>query len=102
MSGPSLDTVIHPPVRLQISGLLAAVEDLESAALRDRLSVSDSVLSKHLAALVEAAYVRLRKAAFGGRQRTSASLTPAGRRAFSAQVRALLALAPGAVDRAAE
>ncbi len=42
---PRFDAVIHPPPRLQICGLLAAVDTMEFATVRDRVAVSDSVLS---------------------------------------------------------
>jgi DNA-binding transcriptional ArsR family regulator len=95
MSVPRLafDPVIHPPARLQIMAVLAAVQDAEFAMLRETADVSDSVLSKHLSALSEAGYVRLRKAAMDGRQRTWASLTRPGRAAFRGHVAALQALA---------
>ena len=87
------DPVIHAPARLQIMAVLGGVQDAEFSLLRETVQVSDSVLSKHLAALAEAGYVRLRKAAQDGRQRTWASLTRDGRRAFAAHVKALQALA---------
>lgn len=87
------DPVIHAPARLQIMAVLASVQEAEFAMLRQTADVSDSVLSKHLAALSEAGYVRLRKAAMDGRQRTWASLTRSGRAAFRAHVAALTMLA---------
>lgn len=87
------DAVIHPPARLQIMAVLTEVQDAEFALLRTTTGVSDSVLSKHLGALVEAGYVTLRKAASEGRSRTWASATHAGRKAFAAHVAALTALA---------
>ncbi len=93
MKAAALDPVIHAPARLQVAALLAAVDDAEFATVRDAVGVSDSVLSKHLSALAEAGYVKLRKAALGGRQRTWISLTRAGRAALSAHVRALQAIA---------
>lgn len=84
-----LDIILHPPARLQIAALLARVEEAEFATLRDLVQVSDSVLSKHLSALKESGYVDLRKAAQDGRQRTWASLTRAGRKAFAAHLAAL-------------
>ena len=86
------DAVLHPPARLQIVAILANVDDAEFARLRDIVKVSDSVLSKHLAALSDAGHIALRKAAADGRQRTWASLTRSGRKAFSAHVAALEAL----------
>ncbi len=82
--------------------VLAGVSDAEFALLRQTTGVSDSVLSKHLSALQEPGYVKLRKAAQDGRQRTWASLTREGRRAFVAHVKALEALAKVADRMAAE
>lgn len=93
MSVPEFDPVIHPPARLQIMAVLTNVQEAEFATLRDLTQVSDSVLSKHLAALAEPGYVKLRKAAANGRQRTWASVTRAGRSAFEQHVAALQALA---------
>jgi DNA-binding MarR family transcriptional regulator len=83
---PHFDAVIHPPPRLQICGLLAAVDTMEFAAVRDAVQVSDSVLSKHVKQLEEAGYVQVRKATIASRQRTSLTLTKAGRTAFEAHV----------------
>ena len=87
-----IDLLLHAPARLQIAALLAKVTEMEFAKLRELLKVSDSVLSKHLAALSDAGYVALRKAAEGGRQRTWASLTRAGTRALDRHVAALRAI----------
>lgn len=84
--------VLHPPARLRIAALLAKVSEMEFAKLRELVEVSDSVLSKHLAALAEAGYVKLRKAAEAGRQRTWASLSGTGRAALSRHVAALRAV----------
>ena len=100
MTTDSFDPVIHPPVRLQIMAMLVEVQDVEFAMLRDRTRVSDSVLSKHLSALVEAGHVRLRKELSQGRMRTWASATRRGRGAFAGHVAALKRLA-GLVDRMA-
>ena len=92
----ALDMVLHAPARLQIAAVLGRVTDMEFAVLRDVVGVSDSVLSKHLAALADAGYVALRKAAQDGRQRTWASLSASGRKAFVAHLAALQDLAAGA------
>lgn len=92
------DAVLHPPARLQIAAVLAKVSEAEFARLREITGVSDSVLSKHLAALGEAGHIALRKAASDGRQRTWASLTGAGRKAFKAHVAALEALIASASE----
>jgi len=90
---PRFDAVIHAPGRLQICGILSAADEAEFAMIRGTLEVSDSVLSKHLKQLEEAGYIAVRKAAAEGRQRTWASLTPAGRKAFAAHVAELQRLA---------
>lgn len=90
---PRFDPVIHAPGRLQICGVLSATEEAEFAMIRDAIAVSDSVLSKHLKQLEDAGYVRLRKQAHAGRQRTWIALTPAGKAAFAAHVAELTRLA---------
>ena len=92
MTAAGLDPVIHAPARLQLSALLAGVDEMEFATARETLDVSDSVLSKHLAQMQEAGYVRLRKAALAGRQRTWLSLTAAGRAALDRHLRGLEAI----------
>lgn len=87
------DGVLHPPARLQIAAVLAQAQEAEFALLKEITASSDSVMSKHLAAMSEAGYVSLRKAASDGRQRTWARLTSTGRAAFRRHVRALEALA---------
>jgi DNA-binding MarR family transcriptional regulator len=87
------DPVLHAPARLQIAAVLAQAQDAEFSFLKDVTGASDSVMSKHLTALAEAGYVSVRKAASGGRQRTWASLTSAGRDAFRRHVKALEQLA---------
>jgi DNA-binding MarR family transcriptional regulator len=83
---PRFDAVIHPPPRLQICGLLAAVDTMDFAAVREEVGVSDSVLSKHVRQLEEAGYVTVRKATRASRLRTSLALTDDGRAAFDAHV----------------
>lgn len=95
MSG-AIDTVLHAPARLQIAAVLARVDEVEFATLRDITQVSDSVLSKHLSALGEAGYLTIRKAAQDGRQRTWAAFTPQGAKAFKAHMAALQALVESA------
>jgi len=80
------DPVIHAIGRLQICAILSGVDQAEFSLLRERLGVSDSVLSKHLKLLEEAGYVALTKAAQEGRQRTWGSLTKQGKTAFRAHV----------------
>jgi len=92
VSKPELDPVIHAPARLQLAAMLASVDEMEFATARETLDVSDSVLSKHLSQMQEAGYVRLRKAALDGRQRTWLALTAKGRAALDRHLRGLEAI----------
>ncbi|GAA3028007.1 MULTISPECIES: transcriptional regulator [Streptosporangium] len=84
-----LDPVIHAPARLRIVSLLAAAEEAEFGFVRDQVGLSDSVLSKHAAALEAAGYVDIRKGYVGKRPRTWLRLSAPGRRAYRAHVSAL-------------
>lgn len=90
---PVFDPVIHAPGRLQICAILSGLDDAEFALIRDRIGVSDSVLSKHLKQLEEAGYIALTKTPFDGRQRTWVGLTAKGKTAFAAHVAELNRLA---------
>ena len=94
-TAPRFDAVVHAPPRLQVCGLLAAVDTMEFAAVRDAVGVSDSVLSKHVKQLEDAGYVRIGKATVASRVRTSLSLTRAGRAAFDAHVAELRRITGG-------
>ncbi|NVI88507.1 transcriptional regulator [Actinomadura sp. BRA 177] len=78
--------MIHTPARLQIVSLLATATEAEFAFVRDSLDMSDSVVSKHAAALEKAGYVEIRKGYVGKRPRTWFKLTRDGRRAFDEYV----------------
>jgi DNA-binding MarR family transcriptional regulator len=86
------DEVVHAPNRLQICAMLAALDSVEFATVRDSLGVADSVVSKHVRVLQDAGYVSVRKATVGSRVRTSLALTARGRRAYAGHVAALRAL----------
>lgn len=87
-----IDPVIHAPARLRLCSMLSVVDTAQFATMRERLEVSDSVLSKHVAALVDAGYVAVRKGSFDGRRTTWLSLTSRGRTSLAAHVAALRAV----------
>jgi DNA-binding MarR family transcriptional regulator len=89
VSTAGFDELIHAPTRLEIVSLLAAAQWADFKYIRDELGLSDSALSKQLSTLESAGYVDIRKSFVGKRPRTSASLSPAGRRAFEQHVAAL-------------
>lgn len=102
MSAAGFDPLLQAPARLQVMAVLAQVDSADFARLRAVTATSDSVMSKHLSALAEAGYVALSKAASEGRQRTWASLTRAGRKAFVGHVATLKRIVDGEVLLAAE
>lgn len=91
----ALEPLLQAPARLQIMAVLSQAQDAEFARLREITQVSDSVLSKHLAALAEADLIALRKAALDGRQRTWARITSKGRVRFAEHVAALMQILDG-------
>ena len=90
-----LDEVIHAPVRFSIVATLASVDEAEFGVVRDRVEISDSVLSKQAGALWTAGYVKIRKGYVGKYPRTWLSLTKLGRKAYAAHLEALRAIAGG-------
>lgn len=75
--------------------MLAAVDTIDFATVREALDVSESVLSKHVKTLEESGYVKVRKAASEGRQRTWLSLSKPGREALRSHLAALKAMMAG-------
>lgn len=92
---PELDPSMQAPARLKLMTMLTAVSEAEFSTLRDGLEVSDSVLSKHVAALAAVGYVRSRKGVHAGRRTTWISLSGRGRKALIAHVAALRELIAG-------
>ncbi|MEO7016209.1 MAG: transcriptional regulator [Leifsonia sp.] len=90
-----LDPNLLAPTRLKLMTMLTAVTEVEFAVLRDSLGVSDSVLSKHVATLVDAGYARSRKGTHDGRRTTWVALSPIGRKALRSHVAALREIIEG-------
>lgn len=98
----AFDELIHAPLRLQICAMLAPVQSLPFADIRDTLRVSDSVLSKHLAALADAGYVSVSRVRADSRSRRRVTLTGAGHKALRGHLAALRAIAATAEPVTAE
>ena len=75
--------------------VLVDVTDAEFATLRQLLDISDSQLSKHLALLSEAKFIKISKAKANGRQRTWVEVTKLGRETFERHIQALRQLSAG-------
>ena len=84
-----LDDLIHSPVRLSVMAALRHADAVHFGLLRDTVEVSDSLLSKHLAALEAARYIEATKGYVGRRPRTWYSLTLEGQAAFDEYIAAL-------------
>ncbi|QIS14779.1 transcriptional regulator [Nocardia arthritidis] len=96
MTVARFDELIHPSTRLSLVATLAAADWAEFAYLKDRLSLSDSALSKQLATLEEAGYVATERRLDGTRRKVRARLTDAGRAAFDGHIAALQEIVAGA------
>ena len=83
-----LDPVIHPTHRLRICAMLAAGTTLELSVIKDNLDLSPSALSKQVAALVDAGYVKQERSGTDTR-RVWLSLTRPGLKAYRGHVAAL-------------
>jgi DNA-binding MarR family transcriptional regulator len=101
VSGAAFDELIHAPLRLQICAMLAPVQSLPFAGIRDSLKISDSVLSKHLSALAEAGYVKVSRVRTDSRSRRQVTLTKQGRTALRGHLAALQTIAAAAEPRIA-
>ncbi len=91
------DAHVVAPARLKLMTMLTAVSEAEFATVRDHLQVSDSVLSKHIAALEDVGYAKRRKGVHRGRRTTWVALTPRGREALRTHVCALREVIDGVV-----
>lgn len=87
-----IDEVIHGRVRLGIMAFLSGVESANFNELKARLQTTDGNLSVHLRKLEDAGFVAVTKRFDAKKPLTEASLTPAGRDAFTAYLDALSGL----------
>ncbi|MDB6020520.1 MAG: transcriptional regulator [Pedosphaera sp.] len=85
----NLDRVIHEKGRLGIMSLLAATPELSFTELRDTLGMTDGNVTTHIRTLQEAGYVSVAKSYENNRPHTTCTLTPLGRKAFSAYINLL-------------
>ena len=88
-----LDDVIHAPIRFSIVATLSGVDRADFSFVRDTVEISDSALSKQIAVLEQAGYVKVKKGYVGKRPRTWFSLTPTGRSAYGSHLAALTEIA---------
>jgi DNA-binding MarR family transcriptional regulator len=91
----ALESELAHPVRFSIVAALAAVENIAFGDLRDKLQVSDSVLSKQITELEKNGFVKVAKGLVGKRPRTTLSLTVDGLRRWQGHLQALRTIAGG-------
>ena len=84
-----LDRVIHEKGRLAIMSMLAASPELSFTEMRDAMGMTDGNLTTHIRTLQEAGYVSITKSFHNNRPLTTCSLTPAGKKAFTAYINLL-------------
>lgn len=92
MSLDALDLLLTAPKRLAALGMLANTSRVDFTLIRDHLELSDSDLSKQMAALSGANYVEVKKTGKGASRRTWYSITTSGRTALKNHIDALNAL----------
>ncbi|GGZ38068.1 MarR family transcriptional regulator [Streptomyces inusitatus] len=91
----ALEPLLNAPVRLSVAAALAPVDKAEFGFVRDLVEVTDSALSKQIAALEDGGLVAVDKGRVGRRARTWLSLTEDGRAAYARHLTALRAIALG-------
>jgi DNA-binding MarR family transcriptional regulator len=84
-----LDPLIHQPARLGILTVAAETKRVDFVTLRDLLGLTDGNLSRHLATLEGAGYIKLDKAFENRKPRTWIAVTRAGRKALAQELAAL-------------
>lgn len=90
-----IDDVIHGRMRLGIMVYLADVDAADFTELKTILEATQGNLSVHLKKLEEAGYVAIDKSFKDNKPLTRVSITPTGRKAFSAYLEALGGLIGG-------
>lgn len=89
---PSLDPLLHQPVRTQIVAFLSGRGEATFTELKRALAITDGNLGSHLNKLTEAQLIETRDRTAGPRAQTVFSLTTSGRAALAEYVARLTEL----------
>ncbi|MFS8479340.1 MAG: transcriptional regulator [Micromonosporaceae bacterium] len=92
-----LDPVIHPMHRLKICAMLDTGTTVEMSVIKDAVGLSPSALSKQVAALVDAGYVKQERSHRDSR-RIWLTLTKEGKKAYRGHVQALQEIVAGSIQ----
>jgi DNA-binding MarR family transcriptional regulator len=90
-----IDEVIHGRMRLGIMVYLADAEAADFTELKTALEATQGNLSVHIKKLEEAGYVVVSKSFANNKPLTRVAITPEGRAAFAAYLKAMGALIGG-------
>lgn len=82
-------------VRLGIMSMLMVHDEVDFNAMKELLDLTDGNLASHLKALEKIEYIKMVKEFVGRKPRTSYSITPLGKKAFSDHLNALEKLIRG-------
>ncbi|WP_448627548.1 winged helix-turn-helix domain-containing protein [Geodermatophilus sp. URMC 64] len=88
----ALSEVVHQRHRLGVLTIALEVDQVEFGYLREALDLTAGNLSRHLTVLAEAGLIEIEKGYAGRRPRTWVRITPEGRTAVAAELRALRSL----------
>ncbi|GCD39317.1 transcriptional regulator [Streptomyces chrestomyceticus JCM 4735] len=91
----ALVPLLNSPVRLSVVAALSPVDRAGFAVVRDLVEVTDSALSKQVAALEAAGWLAVSKGRAGRRPLTWLALTAEGRAVYQRHLAALRAIAGG-------
>jgi len=89
---PSLDPVLHQPVRTRLAAFLAARGEATFSELKAALETTDGNLDSHIKKLTAAGYLLTHKQQGEGRPQTLYALSHTGMTAFAHYVQTLNAL----------
>jgi DNA-binding MarR family transcriptional regulator len=95
-----VNELFRTATRLRIAAFLSGCDEAEFRAVQEYCDLSQSSLSKNIAALEEATYVDVRKGHVGKTPRTWLALSPAGRQALAEHLAALQDIARTAASQA--
>ncbi len=88
-SAPEADPLLGNTTRLRIVAFLSGCKQAEFGAVRDHCGVTDPTLSKAVASLEAAGYLRVKKGYVAKFPRTWLAATPAGCKALETHLAAL-------------
>lgn len=81
-----LDRILHQPIRTRIVAYLLTMEGADFSQLKKELQLTDGHMTTHMRELLESGYVAAEKSMLNGKSNTRYTVTPSGKKAFTAYV----------------